>query len=66
MRDGIDLSLFARGLSWMGIGSRIVPVIRTYDLVVPVTVAVITAGVASLWPALRAARLRPAQAMRHV
>jgi ABC-type lipoprotein release transport system permease subunit len=66
MRDGIDLSLFAKGLSWMGIGSRIVPVIRTYDLVVPVTVAVITAGVASLWPALRAARLRPAQAMRHV
>jgi ABC-type lipoprotein release transport system permease subunit len=50
----------------MGIGSRIVPVIRTYDLAVPVTVAVITAGVASLWPALRAARLRPAQAMRHV
>jgi ABC-type lipoprotein release transport system permease subunit len=66
LRDGIDLSLFARGLSWMGIGSRIVPVIRSYDLVVPITVAIITAGVASLWPSLRAAGLRPAQAMRHV
>jgi len=66
LRDGIDLSLFARGLSWMGIGSRIVPVIRSYDLVVPITVAVVTAGIASLWPSLRAARLRPAQAMRHV
>lgn len=66
LRDGIDLSLFASGLSWMGIGSRIVPVIRPYDLIVPVSVAIITAGIASLWPSLRAARLRPAQAMRHV
>jgi ABC-type lipoprotein release transport system permease subunit len=66
LRDGIDLSLFAKGLSWMGIGSRIVPVIRSYDLFVPVTVAIVTAGIASLWPSLRAARLRPAQAMRHV
>lgn len=66
LRDGIDLSLFARGLSWMGVGSRIVPVIRTYDLTVPVACALVTAAVASLWPALRAARLRPAQAMRHV
>ncbi|MEN8183971.1 MAG: FtsX-like permease family protein [Myxococcota bacterium] len=66
LRGGIDLSLFAEGLAWMGMPSRIVPVIRTYDLVVPISVAFITAGLASLWPALRAARLRPAEAMRHV
>ncbi len=66
LRDGIDLSAFASGLSWMGVGTRIVPVLRAYDLVVPVSVALITATLASLWPSLRAGRLRPAEAMRHV
>jgi ABC-type lipoprotein release transport system permease subunit len=66
LHDGIDMSLWAEGLTAVGAGTRIVPVIRANDVVVPVAVAWVTALVASLWPALRAARLRPAEAVRRV
>jgi ABC-type lipoprotein release transport system permease subunit len=66
LRDGIDLSAFAEGLTAYGVGTRIVPVMRAQDFVVPVVVGGLTALLASLWPALRAARLRPAEALRHV
>ena len=65
LRDGIDLSRWAEGLTAYGIGTKIVPVIRNQDLIFPTLVAVITAVVASLWPALRAVRIRPADAVRH-
>lgn len=65
-RDGIDLSVWEAGLSAYGIGNRIVPVVRPADLIAPVVTAILTAFVASLWPALRAARISPADAVRHV
>lgn len=64
--DGIDLSRWAEGLEAYGVGTRIVPVLRADDLAVPMLAASITALVASLWPALRAAHLRPAEAVRHI
>lgn len=64
LRDGIDLQVFAQGLEYFGVGSRIVPVLRTSDFTEPLLVAVITAAAASAWPAWRAARLRPADAVR--
>lgn len=66
LRDGIDLSSFAEGLSFMGIGTRIVPRVRSFDLMVPTVVAILTALLSSLWPAIRAARVKPAEALRHV
>jgi ABC-type antimicrobial peptide transport system permease subunit len=66
LRDGIDLSRWAEGLTAYGIGTKIVPVIRSKDLIIPALVAVATAVFASLWPALRAVRIRPADAVRHV
>jgi ABC-type lipoprotein release transport system permease subunit len=63
--EGIDLSRWAEGLEAFGVGTRIVPVLRRGDFSVPVAVALVTALVASAWPAWRAARLRPAEAMRH-
>jgi ABC-type lipoprotein release transport system permease subunit len=66
LHNGIDLSVWASGLTAVGIGTRIVPVIRSYDVVIPIGIALLTAVVASLWPALRAARLRPADAVRYV
>jgi len=62
--DGIDLSRFADGLAALGIGTRIVPVPRFEDFLVPTAVALATAVIASAWPALRAVRLRPADAVR--
>ena len=66
LADGIDLSRFAEGMAFMGVGTRIVPVIRAHDVEIPLAVAGVTAFLSSLWPALRAARLQPAQAMRYV
>ena len=66
LRDGIDLSAFAEGLNAYGIGTRIVPVIRSQDVATPVGVALVTALLASLWPALHAVRIRPAEAVRRV
>jgi ABC-type lipoprotein release transport system permease subunit len=66
LRDGIDLSRWGEGLLSMGVGTTIVPVLRPYDLVVPTVVAVVTALVSGLWPAVRATRARPAEALRHI
>lgn len=66
LRDGIDLSRWSDGLAAFGVGSRIIPVVRVEDFFIPTVVAVVTALVASLWPALRAAREQPAEALRHV
>jgi ABC-type lipoprotein release transport system permease subunit len=65
LRDGIDLSVVSDGLGYLGVGSRIVPVLRTSDFTTPLWVAGLTAFVASAWPAWRAVRLRPAEAVRH-
>jgi ABC-type lipoprotein release transport system permease subunit len=62
--DGLDLSYFARGLGKFGIGTRIVPVLRPSDFAIPVAVAGVTALLAAAWPAWRAVRLRPAEAVR--
>jgi ABC-type lipoprotein release transport system permease subunit len=66
LRDGIDLSRWAQGLNSLGVGSTIVPVVRPGDLVAPTLVAAVTGIVAGLWPAVRASRGRPADALRHV
>ncbi len=66
LRDGIDLSAFTEGLTAYNIGTRIVPVLRPADVWVPCLAALLTATLASLWPAVRAVRLRPAEAVRHV
>ncbi len=65
LRDGIDLSRWGQGLNAFGVGSTIVPTLRVGDFTTPTGVALVTAVVASLWPALRAVRARPADALRH-
>ena len=65
-RVGIDLSRFAAGLTEFGIGTRIYTHIELGDIVLPVFVALVTAVLAALWPAWKAVRLRPAEAIRHI
>ncbi len=64
VRDGIDLSAWSEGLRAFGVPTRLVPVVRSGDVWAPVWVATATALLASLWPALRAVRTRPAEALR--
>jgi ABC-type lipoprotein release transport system permease subunit len=66
LRDGIDLSALRAGLRAFGVPTRLVPVARSGDVWAPIWVAGVTALVASLWPALRAVRTRPAEALRRV
>jgi len=65
LSDGIDMSLWAESLASFGMGTRIFPVLTPADFTIPTTVALLTALIASAWPALRAVRLRPAEAVRH-
>jgi ABC-type lipoprotein release transport system permease subunit len=62
---GLDLAWFSEGLRAYGIGTAIYPTIDATDLLWPTLIAAITALVAGFAPALRAARLRPAEALRH-
>lgn len=66
LRGGIDLSLWADGLESLGVGAVIVPVIRLNDVVAPLVMALLAALLASTWPAVRAAGLRPGEALRRV
>ncbi len=63
---GFELTSFSDALRDYGIGVRMYPAVDLADVVVPVTLAVVTAVLSALWPALKAARLRPAEALRHV
>lgn len=65
LSDGIDMSAWAEGLGAYGMGTQIVPVLTPDDFKIPTTVALLTALFASAWPALRAVRLRPAEAVRY-
>ncbi len=49
-----------------GVESVLKPVLRARDFVAPVMIGVITAVLSSFWPALRAARAKPADALRQV
>jgi ABC-type lipoprotein release transport system permease subunit len=61
---GLNLAWFSEGLRAYGIGSAIRPIFELAEVRWPVGVAAVTAFVAGFAPALRVARLRPAQALR--
>jgi len=64
LRDGIDLGVFGDGLRAYGMPTKLMPIARSGDVTAPLVVAGVTALIASLWPALRAVRTRPAEALR--
>lgn len=63
---GIDLGSWAEGMNFSGMHWE--PVLRGAfrweGVVATVVVVLVVAAIASIWPALRAARLRPVEAMR--
>jgi ABC-type lipoprotein release transport system permease subunit len=66
LSDGIDISRWADSVDAYGMESVLKPVLRARDFVAPVMIGAITAVLSSFWPALRAARAKPADALRQV
>jgi len=64
MKSGIDLSFYAEGLEDMGYSSLVFPVIEFEMVSVIVLLVLITGLVASIYPARKALKYKPAEAIR--
>ena len=63
-RSGLDLSMFAQGLSSFGIGTRLYTSVPTNVYVVLTLLVTATAFLSAVFPGIKAVRLDPAKAMR--
>jgi ABC-type lipoprotein release transport system permease subunit len=63
-RSGVNLAVFAEGLTQLGAGATIYPRLEQEDFMWPLVLAFATALIAAVWPAVHVARLRPAEALR--
>jgi len=62
---GVSGDAFA-GAGVLSVGPRVYPRLESGDWLSPFALAVVTAALAAIWPAVKAARLRPAEAVRHI
>ena len=62
---GIDLSALAEGVAYAGMARVIYPVILAKDLIGANAVVLVLGLVVSLYPAIKAARFTPVEAMAH-
>jgi ABC-type lipoprotein release transport system permease subunit len=60
---GIDLSAFARGMEWVQVGSLLIPVLEVKDIFISNALVIVLGLIASLYPAMRAARAVPVEAI---
>lgn len=63
-KTGLDLSYFSQGLSEFGIGEILYPYLPGFMYAVVGFMVIVTSIISALYPAVRAIRLRPAEAMR--
>ena len=65
LRDGIDLSRFAAGTEMWGISRMIFPEIQAGDVVMANLVVFVLGVTVSLYPAIKACRITPIEALAH-
>ena len=65
-RVGIDLSNWSKALEEFGMSDVVRPSLNTETFMIIVLAVVITAILASVYPALKAIRLRPVEALRKI
>lgn len=65
-QTGIDLSAFAEGMEFVGMSRVIIPVLYPRDLITANLTVLILGLLISLYPAIKAARIKPVEAMAHV
>ena len=63
---GIDLSAMAAGMELFGLSRVVYPVLARGDLVLANAVVLVLGLVVSIYPALKAARFTPVEAMRRI
>ena len=63
LSDGIDLSAFAQGLELVGVSTVLYPLVSAGDVALANTLVFVLGLVASLYPAWRAARYVPVEAI---
>jgi ABC-type antimicrobial peptide transport system permease subunit len=66
LRDGLDLSAFAEGMEYFGVSPIIYPALSVGDVTMANTLVAVLGLVASLYPAWRAARHVPIEAITRV
>ena len=65
-QSGIDLSALAAGAEYAGMTRIIYPLIDSRDVLVANTIVLLLGLFVSLYPAVKAARFKPVEAMVHV
>ncbi len=63
LHDGIDLSRFAKGMEMVGYGTHLFPYVAARDVVTANLLVIVLGIVASLYPAYRASRYVPVEAI---
>ncbi len=64
--NGLDLSMFADSMRVYGSGSILYPYLKTMDIVISFMIILITAVTAALYPAVKAARIKPLEALNFI
>jgi len=66
LKDGIDVSVVAEGMELAGMSSTLLPAVKLYDVVLANTLILVLGIAASLFPAWRASRKVPIEAITRV
>ncbi len=64
-QNGIDLTVFAAGAEYIGISRVVYPALRAGDLIIANVVVFVLGLLISLYPALKAAKFTPVEALGH-
>lgn len=63
---GIDFSFYVESMRTWGTGSIIYPAIKALDMIMAGVIVLVTTILAALYPALKAARIRPLEALHYI
>jgi ABC-type antimicrobial peptide transport system permease subunit len=64
-QNGIDLSAFSAGMEFVGMSRTVFPVVTARDLATANATVFVMGLLVSLYPAIKAARITPVEAMMH-
>ena len=66
IQDGIDISAVAAGLEWAGMSSMLLPAVKSSDVLLANAIVLLLGIAASLFPAWRASRKVPVEAITRI